>query len=179
MRSSRRKTGTIGVVDRVGLADEEGRALRAVRPRGRPTAARLVMVAVVGAAVSCAVGFGLRALGRSLFDVPNALPTLELSVLLPATIAPVLGNSFGYFMSFMAKPSRNSMKIFLGVAAAFLIPPVVVAATKMPGSANAGSVITTGAVNVFPLLIVPALLLFVPSPAAKKTADQRVTPSRT
>jgi hypothetical protein len=164
MRSRARKSGTIGIVDRAGIADDEGRALEGVRAGGRPLATRLIAVAAVGAAVSLAVGFGLRALGRSAFDVPHSLPTLELSVLLPATIAPVLGNSFGYFMSFIAKPSRSSMKIFLGVAIVFLVPPFAVAAAKMPGSANAGSVVTTAAVNVFPQLIVPALLLFVPSP---------------
>ena len=42
------------------------------------------------------------------------------------------------------------------------IPPFAVAATKLPASANAGSVVTTVALNVFPQLIVPALLLFVP-----------------
>ncbi len=166
-------------MDRGGLGDEQGRAGGAVQARGRPTATRLIAVAVIGAALSAAVGFGIRALGRSVLDVPHGLPTLELSVLLPATIAPVLGNSFGYFMSFMAKPSGNSMKIFLGVAAVFLIPPIVVAATKMPGSANAGSILTTAAVIIFPQLIVPALLLFVPSSVAAQTADQRVTPSRT
>ncbi|MGH3262085.1 MAG: hypothetical protein ACRDNS_08840 [Trebonia sp.] len=115
-----------------------------------------------GLVMSVALGFALRALGRGLLDVPSDLPSLVTSALLPATIFPVLGNCFGYYMSFRAKPSRHSMRLFIGISAVMAAIGIVISASKLPGSANLASVATTIAVSLISsLLIISALLLVV------------------
>ena len=144
---------------RVGSA---GAAEPGVAYDARAIRARLLAVAFAGVALSLAIVFGLRELGRHVLDVPHALPTLESKALLPTAIAPVVGNSFGFLMSFVVRPRRHSMFLFLVGAAIFLAVSSVIVASKLPGSANAGSLTTTVAVVVVPNLIVPALLLLVP-----------------
>lgn len=115
-----------------------------------------------GVAISVALGFALRALGRELADVPAGLASLQPAALLPATILPVLGNGLGFYMSFRAKPGPYSMRLFLGIAALMGLVGVAISATKLPASAGGGSVITTIAVALTPtLLIIPALLKLV------------------
>lgn len=148
-------------------SDSEVRSTAQVRSFGAlHTASRgslpLWTVLTGGLVMSVALGFALRALGRGLLDVPSGLPSLATSALLPATIFLVLGNCFGYYMSFRAKPSRHSMQLFIGIGAVMTAIGIVISASKLPGSANLASVTTTIAVSLIPsLLIVSALLLVV------------------
>jgi hypothetical protein len=116
-----------------------------------------------GVVISVALGFALRALGRALADVPAALTPLQPAALLPATILPVLGCGFGFYMSFHAKPRPYSTRLFVGIGALMGLAGVAISATKLPASAGGGSIITTIAVALAPtLLIIPALLTLVP-----------------
>lgn len=129
----------------------------------------LWMVFAGGAVVSVGLGFALRALGRGLLEVPSGLPSLAASALLPATIFPVLGNCFGFHMSFRAKPSAHSMRLFIAIGAVMAVVGILIATSKLPASASLGSVSTTIAVSLIPsLLIVAALLLLAArSPRAR------------
>ncbi|PZR65115.1 MAG: hypothetical protein DLM63_12740 [Solirubrobacterales bacterium] len=130
----------------------------------------------VGVLVSIALGFALRELGRGVFDVPRNLPSLALSALLPATVFPVLGNGFGFFMSFRAKPHRHSMQLFLAIGAVMTAVGIAISATKLPSGASVGSLATTLSVSIIPvLLIVPALLLLVPRSATVQDAVPRTS----
>ena len=122
-----------------------------------------------GVVISVALGFALRALGRELADVPAALTPLQPAALLPATILPVLGCGFGFYMSFHAKPRPYSMRLFVGIGALMGLAGVAISATKLPASAGGGSIITTIAVALAPtLLIIPALLTLVPRSKPKR-----------
>jgi len=123
-----------------------------------------------GLAVSVGLGFALRALGRGLLDVPSGLPSLSTSALLAATIFPVLGNSFGFYMSFRAKPSAHSTRLFIAIGALMAVVGISISASKLPDSASLGSVSTTIAVSlVSSVMIVAALLLLVPrSPTPRR-----------
>ena len=115
-----------------------------------------------GVIVSVALGFALRALGRELADVPAGLASLQPSALLAATILPVLGSGFGFYMSFRAKPGPHSLRVFVGIGALMGLAGVAISASKLPASAAGGSVITTIAVALAPtLLTIPALLALV------------------
>ncbi len=129
-----------------------------------PTRARVPLWVMLagGGAVSVALGFALRALGRELADVPAGLSCLRPAALLPATVLPVLGNGLGFYISFRARPSRYSTRVFLGVGALMGLAGVAISVGKLPASADGGSVITTIAVALAPtLLIIPALLTLV------------------
>jgi hypothetical protein len=116
----------------------------------------------IGLLVSVALGFALRALGRGMLGVPSDLPSLAASALLPATIFPVLGNSFGFHMSFRAKPSAHSLRLFLAIGMVMTVVGILISASKLPASASSGSVITTVAVSLVPsVLIIAALLRLV------------------
>ena len=115
-----------------------------------------------GLLVSVALGFTLRALGRGVLGVPSDLPSLAASALLPATIFPVLGNCFGFYMSFRVKPSAHSLRLFLAIGVVMTLVGILISATKLPASTSSGSVITTVAVSLVPsVLIIAALLLLV------------------
>ena len=129
-----------------------------------PTPTRLPFWAALagGAAVSVALGFALRAVGRGLADVPAGLASLQPAALLPATILPVLGNGFGFYMSFLVEPGPYSTRIFLSTGAVMGLAGVAISAGKLPDSATTAGVITTISVALAPtLLIIPALLTLV------------------
>ena len=133
--------------------------------RRQPVRPQLPLWAVLagGLAVSVALAFGLRALGREFADVPAGLTALKPATFLSATILTVLGNGLGFYISFRAKPGPYSTRLFLGMAAFWTLVGIAISATKLPSSANVGSVITTIAVALAPtLLMVPALLTLVP-----------------
>jgi hypothetical protein len=97
-----------------------------------------------------------------MLGVPSDLPSLAASALLPATIFPVLGNSFGFYMSFRAKPSAHSLRLFLAIGMVMTVLGILISASKLPASASSGSVITTVAVSLVPsVLIIAALLRLV------------------
>lgn len=113
--------------------------------------------------ISVALGFGLRALGRMWLNVPTGLPSLAISSLLPAAVLPVLGNCFGFYMAFRAKPSDHSMRLFIAIGAVMSVIGVAITASKLPTSPGAGSVVTTVAVSLLPsILVIAALLRLVP-----------------
>lgn len=119
-----------------------------------------------GLLVSVAFGFALRGLGRGVLGVPNALPSLAASALLPATIFPVLGNCFGFYMSFRAKPSAHSRRIFLAIGVVMTLAGILISASKLPASASPGSVITTVAVGLVASVLIIAALLQLASRSA-------------
>jgi hypothetical protein len=141
-----------------GVSTSRERAVYSSSGSRRPLAATLVL----GVLASVALGFGLRALGRALLDVPDALPALAAATLIPATVFPILGNCFGFYMSFYRKPSHHSMSVFLAIGATMTLVGIAISATKLPATANAGSVTTTIAVSLAPaILIIPALLQLI------------------
>lgn len=118
---------------------------------------------IAGLVASVALGFGLRAFGRGVLGVPSDLPSLAASALLPAVIFPVLGNCFGFFMSFRVKPSAHSMRLFIGIGAAMTLVGIAISATKLPQSPSSASVALTVAISMLAsILIMAALLLLVP-----------------
>jgi quercetin dioxygenase-like cupin family protein len=118
----------------------------------------LVVTLIAGLAVAALLNFGAISLGRAWLDVPDGLASLSTSSLIAATVFPVIGNCFGYLMSFR-RPSRYSLTLFLGVGAVMTAIGVLLSMSKLPASANAGSVATTLMISVLPVLvIVPALL---------------------
>ena len=117
-------------------------------------------VLVGGLVASVALAFALRGLGRSAFDVPSGLPSLATAALLPAAIFPVLGNCFGFFMSFRAKPSAHSTTLFIGVGVLFGCVGAAISASKLPAAASTASVAITLTVAVLAdVLIIGALLV--------------------
>ncbi len=122
-----------------------------------------------GLLVSVALGFALRGLGRGVLGVPSDLPSLAASALLPATIFPVLGNTFGFYMSFRAKPSAHSLRLFLAIGVVMTVVGILISTSKLPASASSGSVITTVAVSLVPsVLIIAALLRLVSRSAGRR-----------
>jgi hypothetical protein len=120
---------------------------------------------IAGLVASVALVFGLRAFGRGVLGVPSGLPSLAASALLAAAIFPVLGNCFGFFMSFRVKPSAHSMRLFIGIGAAMTLVGIAISATKLPKSPSFPSVALTVATCLLPsILIIAALLLLVPRP---------------
>lgn len=118
-----------------------------------------------GLMVSVALAFGVRALARGVLDVPEGLPSLGASALLPAAVFPVLGNCFGYFMSFRAKPSAHSLRLFLGIGAVMTLVGIAISASKLPVSPSVASATTTVVVSLLPsVLIIFALLVLVRRP---------------
>lgn len=122
-----------------------------------------------GLLVSVALGFALRALGRGVLGVPSDLPSLAASALLPATIFPVLGNCFGFYMSFRAKPSAHSLRLFLAIGVVMTLVGILISASKLPASASSSSLMTTVAVSLVPsVLIIAALLRLVSRSAGRR-----------
>lgn len=119
----------------------------------------LAAAALTALALSIAIVLGLRELGRAVLDVPDHLAPLSTSALIPATIFPVIGNTVGFFISFVLKPGRYSMHLFLGVGAVMTIAGIAIAMTQLPAASGTAPIITTLAVSLVPVLvIVPALL---------------------
>ncbi|MCA1682973.1 MAG: hypothetical protein LC685_03120 [Actinobacteria bacterium] len=125
-----------------------------------PVAPRaLGITLVLGLIVALAVNLALRWAGQQFLDVPPGAPPNK--GLIPATILPVVGNCFGCFMSWRM-PSRKSMRTFLGVGGFMTLVGVAISLAMVPSGANAGTLITTAAISVAPVLvIIPALLYLV------------------
>ncbi|MEA2297109.1 MAG: hypothetical protein QOF77_45 [Solirubrobacteraceae bacterium] len=127
-----------------------------------PVAPRALGVTLIlGLIAAFAVNLAIRWLGQELLDVPKGLKSLEPMALIPPTAFPVLGNCFGCYMSWRM-PSAKSLRVFLGVGGVMTLVGVAISLAMLPAGANTGSVITTVAVSVAPVLvIVPALLYLV------------------
>jgi hypothetical protein len=140
---------------------------------------RLPAVFVSGLAVSLAVGLGLGALGRAVLNVPSDFHQLKVPGIFPYAFPPIFGCTGGFIVAFIVKkPGRRSMHLFLTVGLKFALIDSLIAILGLPGSANAGSIVTLLAVILFPLLIMPALLRFVPrvgTPASEPAQVQIAT----
>lgn len=130
----------------------------------------LVVVLCGGLVLSVALAFGLRAVGRGVFDVPSDLASLATWAILPAAIFPVLGTCFGFFMSFRAKPGAHSMQLFLAIGAVLALVGVAISASKLPAAPSSAAVVFTVATSLLPTIgIVAALLVFVPRTTHSRT----------
>ena len=143
----------------IGELDRDGAPAKAApRVAGRVIAA----TSLAALAASIAVVLALRELGRSIFDLSGDLAPLSTAALIPATLLPVVGNSVGFFISFSLKPSRYSMRLFLGVGAVMTIAGIVICTAELPSAAGTGAITTAVAASVAPVLVtVPALLLLL------------------
>lgn len=82
----------------------------------------------------------------------------------------MVGNSFGFFISFSLKPSRYSLPLFLAFGAVMTIAGIVMSMAELPAAADTGAIITAVAVSVAPVLVtVPALLLLLRSTGQRRT----------
>ncbi len=127
-----------------------------------PVAPRaLAATFVIGLVAAFLVNLAIRWLGQQLLDVPKDLKSLTPMALIPPTLLPVLGNCFGCYMSWRM-PSRRSMQTFLGVGGFMTLVGVAISLAMLPPGVSTGSVVTTVAISVAPVLvIVPALLYLV------------------
>ncbi len=119
------------------LSARQSHQLR-VAPVAKTFSLPLWSVLVGGSVICVGLAFGVRALGQEALGVPSDLPSLAASALLAAAIFPVLGNCFGYFMSFRAKPNAHSMRLFLGIGTIFALVGVAISASKLPRFAEHG-----------------------------------------
>jgi hypothetical protein len=147
--------------------------LRARRSRhfadvGAPVALRALLPTMLGAfVVAIALVFAVREIAVGMFEVPDDEPTLLSPALILSTFFPVVGNTFGFFMSYR-RPQRLSLLLFLGVGAIMTVVGTAISMTKLSASADSGSVITTLLVNLIPVLVVlPALLRLRENDAAR------------
>jgi hypothetical protein len=126
---------------------------------GAPVALRALLPTMLGAfVVALAVVFAVREVAFGLFDVPDDEPPLIGAALILSTVFPVVGNTFGFFMSYR-RPQRLSLLLFLGVGAIMTVVGTTISMTMLSASADSGSVITTLLVNIIPfLVVVPPLL---------------------
>jgi hypothetical protein len=126
---------------------------------GAPVALRALLPTMLGAfVVAIVLVFAMREVAVGVFEVPGDEPTLISSALILSTFFPVVGNAFGFFMSYR-RPQRVSLLLFLGVGAIMMVAGTALSMTKLSASAGSGSVITTLLANMIPVLVVAPLLL--------------------
>jgi len=126
---------------------------------GAPVALRALLPTMLGAfVVALALVFAVREVAVGMFEVPDDEPTLISSALILSTFFPVVGNTFGFFMSYR-RPQRLSLLLFVGVGAIMTVVGTAIAMTHLSASADSGSVITTLLVNIIPVLVVVLALL--------------------
>lgn len=141
----------------------------------RTAALPLATVFACAFAASLVGALAIRALGRALLSVPTNFEPLLVPHIFPYTFAPVVGCSVAFTVAFIVKkPGPRSLHLFLTVGAKFALIDALIAILSLPGSTSAGSIATLIAVILYPLLIIPALLRFVPRPG---TADTRALPA--
>jgi hypothetical protein len=133
-----------------------------------PVALRALLPTMLGClVVAIALVFAVRGVAVGMFEVPDDEPTLIGSALILSAVLPVVGNAFGFFMSYR-RPQRLSLLLFVGVGAIMTVVGTAVSMTKLSASAGSGSVITTLLVSVIPVLVVvPALLRLRENDAAR------------
>lgn len=136
----------------------------------RQVAVRLGVVFVVGFAASIVGALAIRGLGRALLNVPNDFKPLMVPDIFPLTFAPIVGCTVGFIVAFVVKkPGPRSVHLFLTVGLKFILLDTAIAILSLPGSTSAGSIITMMLVIIFPLLILPVELRFVPRPGSNQT----------
>lgn len=153
-----------------GDTPSQGRIASGLRTAALPLAA----VFACAFAASLAGALAIRALGRALLSVPANFEPLLVPHIFPYTFAPVIGCSVAFTVAFIVKkPGPRSLHLFLTVGAKFALIDALIAIISLPGSTGAGAIVTLIAVILYPLLIIPALLRFVPRPGAAGRAPSR------
>jgi len=104
--------------------------------------------------------FAIRELGRQVLDVPLDVPSLKSLALIPATVMPVTGTALGYFLSYR-KPSLRSLRTFLVGSAIFTTIALAITVLPLLSSSNASAIGITIAIDLAPVLVASAALLFV------------------
>jgi hypothetical protein len=135
---------------------------------GAPVALRALLPTMLGAFVAAvALVSAVRGVAVGVFEVPGDESPLISSALILSTFVPVVGNTFGFFMSYR-RPQRVSLLLFLGVGAIMTVAGTALSMTKLSPSADIGAVITTLLANTIPVLVVaPALLRLRENDAAR------------
>jgi hypothetical protein len=116
------------------------------------------------------------ALGKALLNVPSDFKQLEVPGIFPYAFAPVIGCSVAYAVAFVVKkPGPRSIHLFVTVGVKFALLDSLLAILDLPSSANAGSIATLLVVILYPLVIIPVLLRFVPRPNTAEMASVPAT----
>jgi len=151
-----------------GAAADRSKVLGGVREVPEGLFARIAMRAPVSAPevrqeAALALGWSLalvllfREFAFDVLDVPKDLNALELSSILPATIFPIVGNSFGFYKIFR-RPDDTSVRRYLGPT---LIVPLVFVAINLVRINHSGGVelASTIFVTLLPVIICAVLML--------------------
>jgi hypothetical protein len=151
--------------DRVRRTDtgpgSRGRIAQGLRRSALPLAA----VAALGFVASIVGELGISGLGRAVLGVPSDFKALTAPDIFPYAFAPIVGCSLAFIAVFIVKkPGAHSAHLFLTVGLKFAVLDLLLALLAAGGSMSAGTIVTLVAVVLYPLLIIPALLRFVPRP---------------
>lgn len=124
--------------------------------RAPVTPTDIVPVLVLALGWALAANLLLRSLAIEVFDVSDHLHAIVLYELLLATLFPVLGNSFGFYMSFR-RPTDRSVAIYLIPSAGIPIAFIVLNLLRMNHGGLAETV-TTVAVVIIPTALSAPLM---------------------
>jgi len=130
--------------------------------------AALPLAAVFACAFLAAVAgaLAIRTVGRAVLGVPDNFEPLLVPNIFPYAFAPVVGCSAAYIIFFIVKrPGPRSAHLFIAVGLKFILLDSLLAVLSLPNHTSLAAILTLLAVIAYPLLIIPALLRFVPRPA--------------
>lgn len=119
--------------------------------------AAVVLVGLTLSAIALALDVLISTVGPSIVGAPGEVPAFGLGKVLLASVPAVLGNAYGFYMSYRAHDPKALLKFLAPVAGfsvAFMIPPV--------WGLIAGGNLATFAVallNVVPVVLAVAVLL--------------------
>ncbi len=119
--------------------------------------AAVVLVGLTLSAIALALDVLISTVGPSIVGAPGEVPAFGLGKVLLASVPAVLGNAYGFYMSYRAHNPKALLKFLApaaGFSVAFMIPPV--------WGLIAGGNLATFAVallNVVPVVLAVAVLL--------------------
>ncbi len=119
--------------------------------------AAVVLVGLTLSAIALALDVLISTVGPSIVGAPGEVPAFGLGKVLLASVPAVLGNTYGFYMSYRAHNPKALLKFLApaaGFSVAFMIPPV--------WGLIAGGNLATFAVallNVVPVVLAVAVLL--------------------
>lgn len=124
----------------------------AARPErvARATAPLVVLAFLTNAAI---VGTAIQA-----FNVPATISSLDFPALIASSVFPVLGNAFGFFMSYR-KVSSASLPLFLGIGVVITTVFLVLAVLDYGDHDDVGQFVTAVLVTLAPTVITVVALL--------------------
>ncbi len=119
--------------------------------------AAVVLVGLTLSAIALALDVLISTVGPSVVGAPGEVPAFGLGKVLLASVPAVLGNAYGFYMSYRAHNSKALLKFLApaaGFSVAFMIPPVW-------GLIAGGNVATfaVALLNVVPVVLAVAVLL--------------------